>query len=94
MKNLKLIIAFVIFLVLSGCAEKQYSYVKPNNPSDRICALHCLHGKSFCEKISAIKNERCLARYGKGASCYKRSKCVTSFNTCYSACGGVVREKI
>lgn len=75
------ILILVLACLLSSChmlKEKQYTY-KPNivSESDRICVSKCMQSIKYCQQICAMKRSR---------SC----NCVTSFNTCYTACGGRV----
>src|SRR5579883_303610 len=73
----------VLVGILSGCGsmyKKQYTYIPPQAAADKRCIGKCMHARSYCQKICLLKNKK---------SC----DCTTSFNTCYSACGGQVIEK-
>ena len=77
------IVLFVFSYFIVSCstfAPKHYSYIPPYSAADRSCIGKCLHAIKYCERICALKNSR---------SC----QCVTSFNTCYMACGGQVIER-
>lgn len=81
---LLLSIISMLFAFLTGCfpvSEKHYTYVPPVSKADKKCVARCGYAKSNCQRICKLKNAR---------SC----KCVVSFNTCYSACGGEVKERI
>lgn len=81
---------FLFCLVfLAGCAaERQYNYKAPVAAADKACVARCMQGKSSCMRICRLKYDDCKAR--GGLLCKPVCSCVTSFNTCYSACGGQV----
>ncbi|VVC76735.1 hypothetical protein AQUSIP_20600 [Aquicella siphonis] len=73
----------ILIVLLSGCHklfQKEYSYVPPHSAADKKCIAKCMYGRKYCQRICELKNSR---------SC----DCTTSFNTCYSACGGQVIER-
>jgi hypothetical protein len=80
------VISLLVFMcLLSGChvlPSKQYSYVPPHSAADRSCVSKCMQAIKYCQRICTLKNK-------SARSC----SCVTSFNTCYMACGGQVVER-
>jgi hypothetical protein len=78
-----LLFLMVLVGTLSSCMllpAKHYSYIQPSSAADKKCIGRCMYGKKYCLRISAMKNK-------------KSNACVTSFNTCYSACDGQVIER-
>lgn len=79
-----LVFVLVLIGILSGChsllPKKEYSYVPPHVSADKKCIGRCMYGRKYCLRICKMKNK-------------KNCDCVTSFNTCYSACGGQVIER-
>lgn len=72
----------ILFGFLTGCGpivKMQYTYTPPVAKADRKCVARCNYAKTSCQRICRLKNSR---------SC----NCVVSFNTCYTACGGEVKE--
>lgn len=59
---------------------KTYHYIAPHGKADRKCIGRCLFARKNCLRICELKNS---------LNC----DCTTSFNTCYSACGGEVIEQ-
>lgn len=95
------IVVLVLSFFLASCVKDykvEYSYTPPTLKADRRCVAKCVYARNFCERICKMKQENCLKRSALGSlssSCNKSCNCVTSFNTCYSACGGeVVEHKI
>lgn len=78
------IMSLLLFMaLLSGCHkvfQKEYYYVPPHSAADKKCISKCMTARKYCQRICELKNSR---------SC----DCTTSFNTCYSACGGQVIER-
>lgn len=72
----------IMISLLSGCQslKKNYTYIPPTSAADRSCVGKCMHAIKFCRRICELKQSR---------SC----NCETSFNTCYSSCGGQVIER-
>lgn len=77
-----ILLILVFFSIFSGCGmiKKEYTYLPPDSPADKRCIGKCMYARKYCQKICKLKNSR---------SC----DCLTSFNTCYLACGGQVIEK-
>lgn len=65
MQNLlRVAIAGIAILILGACTQiglkKKYSYIPPEIKSDRVCISRCLYGKTSCERLCDLRNERCL----------------------------------
>jgi hypothetical protein len=72
-----------IAICFSGCTKvvpKEYDYYPPELAADKKCVDKCYYARKKCLQICVLKNKRYC-------------NCTTSFNTCYSACGGQVVEK-
>ena len=76
----------VLITMLSACStmmqknEKRYKYIPPQSRADKRCIGKCMHARKYCLQICELKKR-------------KYCDCTTSFNTCYSACGGQVYER-
>lgn len=77
---------FILIISLSGChsltftKQKEYFYIAPHSVADKRCVNKCVYARKYCLRICELKNS---------SNC----DCATSFNTCYTACGGQVIER-
>jgi len=77
-----LLLFLLMVMSFSGCVKvipKVYRYYPPESAADKKCVNTCYYARKKCLQICALKKNRLC-------------DCTTSFNTCYSACGGQVVE--
>lgn len=77
-------IFIILTIMITGChpvPKKTFSYMPPQTASEVGCMNKCYYARKNCTNICVLKNK-------------PYCDCVTSFNTCYSACGGYVIPRI